>query len=119
MKVNISINNNKERPPYIDRVFKDTELYSKRPVNLLAYYDVTLSNTGQKAVFSVSLAENQIVQFEECDFVFSEEDYPFRKYLTDLEITEEKADDIVELVINKIIDLYHKKLESTLLEIEV
>ena len=50
MKVNISININKERPPYIERIHKGSELITKRPVNLLAYYDVTLSNTGQKGL---------------------------------------------------------------------
>ena len=118
MKVNISININKDRPPYIERIFKGSELVSKRPANVLAYYDVTLSNTGQKSIFSVSLTENRIVQFEECDFVFSEKDYPLRKYLIKLKIVEGKVDEIMELEISKITDLYFDKMESALLEIE-
>lgn len=118
MNIVIKININKDRPPFIERVFRGSDLVSEGPANVLAYYDVTLSNTGQMSVFSVSLTKKQVLQFEECDFVFSENDYPLRKYLLDLHIFEDKVDEIMERVINEIIDLYFDKKDSILLEME-
>jgi hypothetical protein len=118
MNIVIKINLNNDRPPFIERVFKGSELVSERPANVLAYYDVTLTNTGQVSIFSVSLTERQVLQFEECEFVFSENDYPLRKYLLEINILEDKVDEIMERVINEINNLYFEKKESTLLEIE-
>ncbi|RRJ89720.1 hypothetical protein [Flavobacterium macacae] len=118
MNIVIKININNDRPPFIERVFKGSELVSERLANVLAYYDVTLSNTGQMSIFSVSLTEKQVLQFEECDFVFSANDYPLRKYLLELNIFEDKVDEIMERVINEINDLYFDKKENILLEIE-
>lgn len=119
MKVVISININKDRPPYIERIYKGSELVSERPANVLAYYDVTLSNTGETSIFSVSMTEKQIEQFEECDFVFSENDYPLRKYLIELEIIEDKIDEIIEMVMNRIIELYDSKRKNSIIEMDI
>ena len=118
MKVVIKIAVNKDRPPFIERIFKGSELLSEQSAKVLLYYDVTLSNTGQRSIFSVSMTKNKIIQFEECDFIFSETDYPLRKYLFDLNLLKDKIDEIMESVINEIIDLYFDKKESALLEIE-
>ena len=118
MKVVLSININKERAPYIVSTFRGSELVFKRPAKVLAYYDVCLLNTKQVSIFSVELIDNEIVQFDECDFVFSENDYPLRKYLLDLNLFEEKVDKIIESVRNEINNLYFDKKESAFLEIE-
>ena len=119
MKVNISININKYRPPFIERVFKSSELVSKRPANVLAYYDVTLVNTGQMSIFSISLTEKQIEQLEECDFVFSENDFPLRKYLGELKIIADKIDEIMEMVINEIVELHSFNRQNSEIELDI
>jgi len=119
MKVFINIVVNKTRPPFIERIYKGSDLVSERPANVLAYYDVTLSNTGQMSIFSVSLSEKQIEQFEECDFVFSENDYPLRKYLLDFEIAEDKTDEIMEMILNEITELHYSKKENSVIEMDI
>ncbi|WP_439484223.1 hypothetical protein [Cyclobacterium plantarum] len=106
------------RLPYIERIYNGSELVSNRRANVMFYYDVTLDNTDQMSIFSVSLSDKNIEQFQECDFVFSENDYPLRKYLLELEIVEEEVDEIMELVISKIIELYFNNKERGLIEFE-
>lgn len=117
MKVRLSIKINKDRPPYIERIFKGSELVSKGPANVLAYYDVKLYNSGKVTIFSVSKRKKSIY-FEECDYVFSDNDEPLRNYLNEIEIDRIKIDEIMELVIDKIVDLFNNEKSSALLEIE-
>ncbi len=117
MKVRINININRDRPPYIERIYKGSELVSKSPANVLAYYDVTLCNSGKVSIFSVTKRKKSI-DFEECDYVFSDNDEPLWNYLNEIEIDRNKIDDIMELVINKIVDLFNNQKSSALLEIE-